>query len=124
MTFKRLILILAALALPAPAHAAAPKVEFNRDVRPILSDTCFKCHGFDKNARKADLRLDVREEAIKPRGKGAAVTPVAPGHPDASEVWRRITSDDPDERMPPAGSPAALSDAQKTTIRAWIEQGA
>src|SRR4051812_20328644 len=103
---------LGAIVLPAPASRAAEaggassdKLEFNRDVRPILSDTCFKCHGFDKKARKADLRLDVAEEAFKPRDNGP---PIVPGHPEKSEAYKRLVSDDPDEKMPPPKSHLAL----------------
>jgi hypothetical protein len=120
------------LAPPAPASgadasappAAPPKVQFNRDVRPILSDTCFKCHGFDKNARKAELRLDVRAEAIVPRHGDNHLTPIIPGDPAHSEVWKRIITDDPQDLMPPPDSHLALTPAQKETIRLWIEQGA
>ena len=100
----RFILFAAALSLSNAALAAdapAPKVEFNRDVRPILSDTCFKCHGFDKNARKADLRLDVRAEAILPRHGDNHLTPIVPGKPEQSEVWKRIVTTSKDDLMPP-----------------------
>src|SRR5688572_30583920 len=117
----RFILPALAVILCSRAHAAVPKVEFNRDVRPLLSDTCFKCHGFDKNARKADLRLDVRQEAVTARD---GVTPIAPGDLAASEAWRRITSNDPDEVMPPPESKLSLTAPQKELIRRWIEQGA
>ena len=109
--------------LTTEARAEAPKVAYNRDVRPILADACFKCHGFDKEARKADLRLDVREEALKPRGDAQARA-IVPGNAAGSLVWRRVASEDPDERMPPAGSHRVLSEGEKATIRAWIEQGA
>src|SRR5688500_12129458 len=92
------VLLATATVVPAPAPAAAQaapadKVQFNRDVRPILSDTCFKCHGFDKNARKAELRLDVRAEAVTPRGEGdKRLTPIAPGDLAHSEIWKRISA--------------------------------
>src|SRR5688572_7715342 len=120
-----LVVVVALVLASRQAAAAAEKVEFNRDVRPVLSDTCFKCHGFDKNARKADLRLDVRAEAIAPRGDGGdAVTPIVPGDPARSDVWKRISSNDPDEQMPPPDSHLSLTDAQKDVLRRWIEQGA
>jgi hypothetical protein len=112
--------VLPLLLLAAPAAAADP-VEFNRDVRPILSDACFKCHGFDPKARKAKLRLDVPDGAFAARPDG---TPVVPGDPARSTVWERITSTDPDAVMPPADAHKPLTAAQKATIRAWIEQGA
>ncbi|HEX3600884.1 MAG TPA: c-type cytochrome domain-containing protein, partial [Lacipirellulaceae bacterium] len=78
------------------ADAPIPvKIEFNRDVRPILSDNCFHCHGPDKNARQAEMRLDIRDEAVKAASSGA--TPLLPGKPDESEVVRRINSTDADE---------------------------
>jgi hypothetical protein len=109
---------------PAATQPVSPRVEFNRDVRPILSDTCFKCHGRDANARQAELRLDVREEAIKPHEGDHPFTPIVPGDPSKSEAWRRISASDPDELMPPVDSHLALTDKQKVTIRRWIEQGA
>ena len=105
---------------PSPARGAEP-VEFNRDVRPILSDNCFACHGFDPKTRKAKLRLDTPEGATAGRD---GTRPVAPGEPAQSEVWARIVSDDPDAVMPPPDSHKKLTPAQKATIRAWIEQGA
>ncbi len=95
-------------------------IGFNRDIRPILSDTCFKCHGPDEAQRKADMRLDVREAIFGDDSAG----PIVRGKPNESELFRRITSDDPDERMPPAGSGLALSKQQIDIIRQWIEQGA
>src|SRR5262245_47845337 len=74
---------------------AEDRVQFNRDVRPILSDKCFQCHGPDARKRQAELRLDLRDAAVE---KGA----IAPGKPGQSELIRRILSHDPDERMPPA----------------------
>ncbi|HWE96814.1 MAG TPA: DUF1553 domain-containing protein [Tepidisphaeraceae bacterium] len=109
-----------ALAAAASAHAGGD-IQFNRDVRPILADTCFRCHGFDKNSRKAKLRLDLREDATSPRKAG---TPIIAGHPEQSEAYRRLTSADPDQMMPPPASKLTLTAAQKEVIRQWIAAGA
>jgi len=95
---------------------AEEEISFNRDIRPILSDKCFFCHGPDSKKREADLRLDV-EEAAK-------VFAIVPGKPDESELLTRITSEDPDERMPPVESKLSLTTAEIQTLRRWIEQGA
>jgi len=87
---------LAALTLVAPATADG-KLRFNRDIRPILSDNCYKCHGPDQNTLKADLRLDIREEAMKDRGGYYAIDPK---NAEESDVVWRIFSDDPDECRP------------------------
>ena len=105
----------------ADAASRARAVDYNRDVRPILAENCFSCHGFDGGARKADLRLDRAEFAYAERD---GIVPIKPGDADASEVWRRIASTDADELMPPPSSHRALTAAQKETLRAWIEQGA
>ncbi len=97
------------------------KIGYNRDVRPILADTCFKCHGFDKNTRKAELRLDVREAAV---AKIDDIFPVVPGKPAESEVWKRITTKDEDDVMPPKDEHRQLSARDREIIRRWIEQGA
>ena len=102
---------------PIPA-----KVEFNRDIRPIFSDTCFKCHGFDENKRKKGLRLDTADGAFKQLKSGG--TPIVAGHPDQSEAYVRIMSGDPDELMPPADSGLKITGRQKQLIKKWIEQGA
>jgi len=115
------------LALLAPAAqagggegAAVPR--YGRDVRPILSDRCFVCHGPDERKRRAGLRLDVAEEATADREGGAAIVP---GAAEESELWRRITSEDPDEHMPPADSNRRpLSDDERALIRRWIDGGA
>ena len=112
--------VLALLPLAEGAAQSAPptKVEFNRDVRPILSDKCFHCHGFDSKKREAGLRLDVREDAIK---DGA----IAPGNLVKSEAMVRILSTDPDEHMPPAKSKlGSLTPAEVDVLKRWIEQGA
>ena len=102
---------------PARGGNLPAKVEFNRDVRPILSDNCFLCHGPDKNRRKADLRLDLRANAIE---AGAIV----PGNPEDSALVERIQSDDADEQMPPPKSNKKLTSRQKEILKRWIEQGA
>jgi Protein of unknown function (DUF1553)/Protein of unknown function (DUF1549)/Planctomycete cytochrome C len=101
-------------------------VQFNRDVRPIMANTCFKCHGPDLKANKADLRLDLPENARLPRRDkaGRVSTPIVPGNPGASEVWRRVSSPDAAQAMPPRDSLHLLSARDKEVIRRWIEQGA
>ncbi len=96
-------------------------IEFNRDIRPILSDNCFACHGFDPKTRKAKLRLDTREGATADRD---GTRPISPGDLAKSEVWQRIISNDEDSVMPPPKSHKSLTDKQKQTIKKWIEQGA
>src|SRR5262245_9123963 len=96
-------------------------IDFNRDIRPILAQSCFPCHGFDERARKAKLRLDRAEFAYARRDE---ITPIVPRDLGASEVWRRINETDPDEVMPPPSSHRSLGDEQKARLRAWIEQGA
>jgi hypothetical protein len=104
------------------ASAAQAEVGFNRDIRPIMSDTCFKCHGPDKNARVMGLRLDIREEALKPAVDGKI--PIVPGKPEESEIIKRIFADDPARRMPPEFAHKTLTQAQKETIRQWVAEGA
>jgi hypothetical protein len=99
----------------ASSVTAWEPVRYNRDVRPILSENCFECHGPDAAKRKADLRLDAG-------ALGQAV--VVPGQPEASELFQRITHADPEERMPPVDSSRALTSSDIETLRAWISQGA
>ena len=91
-------------------HAPAADIDFNRDVRPILSDKCYFCHGPDKNTQEADLRLDSRETAAEVIESG--------------ELISRILSDDPDERMPPVDSKLSLSNRDKQVLQDWVNQGA
>ncbi|HXG09872.1 MAG TPA: DUF1553 domain-containing protein [Gemmataceae bacterium] len=115
---------LAWMALLSAVAAAEPlpaTVEFNRDIRPILSDACFQCHGPDRAKRKADLRLDTAEGAFADRGGYHAIVP---GKPDESELFRRITAADETERMPPPRSGPRLTERQVALIRRWLEQGA
>lgn len=97
------------------------KIEFNRDIRPILSDNCYACHGPDKNQRKGKLRLDVEEEALADRGGYSALVP---GKPAQSELYSRITAEDESQRMPPAKFGKKLTKDQQELLRRWIEQGA
>ena len=95
----------------------AATLDYARDVRPILAENCFKCHGQDQASRKGKLRLDTRDGQAKP---GVIVA----GQPDDSELIARIFSHDEDEVMPPPEAKRTLSDAQKATLRGWIEEGA
>jgi len=121
-------LLAAAAAPPAPAIPAtsapappAPAPDFQRQVRPILSDNCFRCHGPDKGNRMADLRLDIREGAFAQRKNGSVIVP---GKPDESLIVKRIMSEDPAFRMPPLMAHKTLTAEQKEIIRRWIEAGA
>ncbi len=99
------------------AASATDSIQFNRDIRPILSDKCFYCHGPDKNHRKGKMRLDVREEAL---AKEAFV----PGNPDESELVRRIFTEDDDEVMPPTKAHKPLTAGQKDLLKRWVTEGA
>lgn len=110
------------LFLSGSASAAAPTVDFNRDVLPILAEHCFACHGPDAQTRQADLRLDVASGPFHklPSGK----TPLVPGQLQASELFARVTTTDIDRRMPPPEAGTALSKTQQQVLQRWIEQGA
>ena len=114
-----LAIAFSATCIVAPVQAA-DEVDFNRDVRPILSDLCFTCHGPDGNTREAELRLDQESSVFAKRD-----TPlIVPGKPLESELIRRILSKDDDERMPPLDSKKQPTAAQKATLQQWIQQGA
>jgi len=100
---------------------AGEKLAFNRDIRPILSDKCFACHGPDAAERKGKLRLDERDAALKGGESGAAFVP---GKPDESEILIRINSTDRDEVMPPLKAHKALTSRERDTLRQWIAEGA
>jgi hypothetical protein len=110
----------ALLALCSAALAAEP--DFNSEIRPILSQNCFKCHGMDDKARKGSLRLDVRDVATKPAKSGE--TAIVPGQPDKSELIKRVFSTDDEEMMPPKSTKVELSAAQKEKLKDWIAAGA
>ena len=99
------------------------QVTFNAHIRPIFSNTCFACHGFDAKTREADLRLDTPEGAYA-KLKDSEERAIVPGKPDQSAIMQRIESAVPDEVMPPPDFHKDLSARQKSLIRAWIEQGA
>ena len=119
--FVAAIASLAGSVLAADSGPLPDVVEFNRDIRSILSDNCFFCHGPDKNKRKADLRLDTQEGL---HGKDGEPGTVAPGKPTDSELFRRITSADPEQKMPPAESGKSLTPRDIALLKKWIEQGA
>jgi len=109
--------LLVLLLLAGNVFPATNDIQFNRDVRPILSENCFVCHGHDKSQRKAKLRLDDRDVAIE---RGAIV----PGKPDESKLVEHIFSTDPDEIMPPPKSNKKLTTEQKELLKKWIASGA
>lgn len=98
-----------------------PQVRFNADVRPILADACFSCHGPDAKQRQGELRLDTEEGLFAQHDERAVVVP---GRPGESELYRRISSADPNVQMPPPDSDRKLTQAQIDKLRKWIEQGA
>jgi hypothetical protein len=116
------LLVWLLLGLAAQANATSSTVDFNHDVRPILSENCFKCHGPDEGARKAKLRLDNRSEALKPAESGKAA--IIPGDPERSELPRRLDAKDPAARMPPLKSGKQLTTRQIEILRQWIADGA
>ena len=113
--------LLAACVLGSSLARAGDKVDFNYDIRPIISAKCFSCHGPDEKSRKAKLRLDLRDEAMKEHEDGRTIVP---GDAKASALVARITSQDPDEVMPPPKEDHALSAAEIGLLKKWIEQGA
>ncbi len=112
-----------AIARPAePPEDSSSRVDYNRDVRPILSDNCFKCHGPDEAERKAKLRFDKKEGALGKLASGGFA--IVPGKSAESLVWKKITAPDPGDRMPPPETGKKLSPTQIERIRRWIDQGA
>src|SRR5207249_1713465 len=97
-----------------------PKIDYNRDILPILAGTCFTCHG--PADTKAGLRLDLRAHAIRPVRSGNV--PIKPGQASASEVVRRIFAADESQRMPPPKSKKVLTPVEKERLKKWIDQGA
>ena len=112
-----------AAARPVPQESNGPApIDFNWDIRPILSENCFRCHGPDAGNRRANLRLDTRDSAYAERGAG--VHAIVPGNPDASELIRRITQSNSALRMPPAATNKVFSEREIAALRQWIAEGA
>src|SRR5438105_1045049 len=103
------------------AAEPAKTIQFNRDIRPILSDNCYLCHGPAKSTRKAGLRFDTKEGAFADIGGYHAIVP---GKLEESQLWQRISAADPAKKMPPAKSGRKLTERQVDLLRRWIEQGA
>lgn len=103
------------------ATAAFAEIDFNREVRPILSDNCFQCHGPDEKRRMANLRLDTREGAFAETKRGPLIVP---GDPAKSLIWQRMAHAEPARRMPPSSANRTVTDKQIETIKRWIEEGA
>ncbi len=102
--------------------ALSQTIRFNRDIRPIMADTCFRCHGPDPGSRMAGMRLDVREAALKPTRTG--IVPIVPGDPARSAIIERIFTTNPARLMPPKYSHKTLTEEQRETIRRWVAEGA
>ena len=117
---RRLLLLIPAAATAADVPVPE-KPAYNRDVRPILADTCFRCHGFDKNQRKADRRLDTRDGALAEKD---GVRALVPGKPDESELVKRLLTSDADDVMPPPKEARQLTAREKEILQRWIAQGA
>src|SRR4051812_3841214 len=99
------------------ASSVAGTVDYDREVRPILAENCYACHGPDGNVRKADLRLDRKEDAFRDRPGGPAIVP---GDVESSELIRRLAEADPELHMPPPKSGKSLTSAQVETLRRWV----
>ena len=108
------LIIVGAVGLWSSTVAAAGTIDFNRDIRPILSENCYHCHGPDQAERQADLRLD-QKEAVEASGA------VVPGQPEESLLIERIISDDPEDRMPPPESKLSLTKTEKQLLKKWVE---
>src|SRR5712671_1142344 len=109
--------LLSILLISAGQAAETNQIRFNRDIRPLLSENCYACHGPDKNQRKAKLRLDVRDVALEKEA-------IVPGHPEKSKLVEHIFSTDADEIMPPPKTHKTLTAAQKEMLKQWIIAGA
>src|SRR5437764_9300273 len=115
--------LMSVLAAPAADKSGpAPAIDFNRDIRPIFSENCFKCHGPDEKERKAKLHFDRKEDAFKAAKSGDFA--IVPGDPAKSAMIARITSKDPDEVMPPVKTGKKLTPRQIDLLTSWIAQGA
>src|SRR5687768_7784316 len=113
----RYFAVLLVVSVVIPLAAAEPKISYSRQIKPILSGKCFACHGPDEKERKAELRLDIRDEAV--------ISAIVPGMAAESELINRITTTDADLAMPPADSKKQPVTAEEVAlIRSWIDEGA
>jgi hypothetical protein len=119
---RRYRLLLPLYFLAIPCAVAASKVDFNRDIRPLLSENCYACHGPDARKVKGGFRLDIRSSVTKPANSGKV--PIVPGSPGESDLVRRIFTTDEDDLMPPRASHKILTVAQKQLLKRWISEGA
>ncbi|MFN0053471.1 MAG: PSD1 and planctomycete cytochrome C domain-containing protein [Planctomycetales bacterium] len=117
-----LSLVIVGLIAPATARAEGRRIDYSRDIRPILSDLCYKCHGPDEKERKGGLRLDTQDGALATLETGFVA--IVPGQSDQSELLKRIVSTDPTEQMPPPSLGKKLTAPQIELIRRWIDEGA
>src|SRR5258708_12411848 len=120
LAWMSLLLPVVAIRGALGAEPADAKVDFNRDIRPILADVCFECHGPDKGQRKADLRLDVKDDVYKDRGGYALVKP---GKLEDSELYTRLIDTDEKQRMPPPNALRQLTKEEINLFKPWIHQG-
>ena len=125
LSYRTLTLSLVLASIGSTLEAADPPlpqtINFNRDIRPILSNLCYHCHGPDKTKRQAKMRFDTRAGLFAKRDDHHVVVP---GKPSASAIYQRISSQDDDERMPPADSGLSITPRQAQLIEKWIAQGA
>jgi hypothetical protein len=121
-TLTLVALLFVSAAVGRTLAAPGGRVDFTRDIQPLLSDACYHCHGPDASSRKSGLRLD-RQDAALAGGK-SGLPALVPGDPDASELIARILSDDPEEVMPSPDSHKVLTAAQKDLLRRWVAEGA
>ena len=119
---NRLLVLAILVRVGIAAQAAEPKVSYQRDIQPLLSDACYQCHGPDAQSRKASLRLDQRDAAIHPAESGKPA--IVPGQPEQSELVRRILSNDAGEQMPPPDARRQLSNLERQRLQDWIAGGA
>ena len=114
--------IATAILMLSVASTEGKEISFNRDIRPILSDKCYACHGPDENTRKADLRLDIEDNAFVPHGKYESA--IIKGDPENSPLYQRVITEDKDDVMPPFDSHKELSSKEIELIEQWIREGA
>src|SRR6266571_5370966 len=110
-------LLFLAFSLVVAPLCGADELEYNRDIRPILAENCFACHGPDSAARKAGLRLDRRDDALEAKV-------IVPGKPEQSPLVQRLYHESPNKRMPPKKTLKTLTEVQKETLKKWIASGA